>query len=143
MTLPPGILNECFRLRWGIEKLFDQQEQKLDERKAWATSETAKTTQALSICITHNLLVLFKASLKRDENIDDTKVSNDYLNKLVVRECKATKAGRLFPRALYAALYRPTEISLQFIRWLRSGLVRSILYNQAIALLRPLMAAYI
>ena len=107
------------------------------------TSETAKITQALSICITHNLLVLFKAALKRDENIDDTKVSNDYLNKLVVRESKARKAGRIFPQALYVALYRPTEISLQFIRWLRSGLVRSILYNQAIALLRPLMAAYI
>lgn len=143
MTLPPGILNECFRLRWNIEKLFDQQEQKLDERKAWATSETAKTTQALSICITHNLLLLFKASLKREENIEDTKVSNDYLNKLDVREGKAREAGRIFPKALYAALYRPTEISLQLIRWLRSCIVRSTLYNQAIALLRPLMAVYI
>ena len=143
MTLPPGILNECLRLRWGIEKLFDQQEQKLDERKAWATTENAKTTQALSICITHNLLLLFKASLKRDENIEDTKVSSDYLKKLDVRESKAKKAGRIFPKALYVALYRPTEVSLQFIRWLRSSLVRSTLYNQAITLLRPLMAAYI
>jgi len=143
MTLPPGVLNECFRLRWGIEKLFDQQEQKLDERKAWATSENAKTTQALSICITHNLLLLFKASLKRDEDIEDTKVSSDYLKKLDVRENEAKKAGRIFPKVLYIALYRPTEMSLQFIRWLRGGLVRSTLYNQAITLLRPLMAAYI
>ena len=27
MTLPPGVLSECYRLRWRIEKAFDQQEQ--------------------------------------------------------------------------------------------------------------------
>jgi hypothetical protein len=35
------VLCETYRLRWRIEKSFDQQEQKLDERKAWATSDTA------------------------------------------------------------------------------------------------------
>jgi hypothetical protein len=34
MTLPPGVLSECYRLRWRIEQTFDQPEQKLDERKA-------------------------------------------------------------------------------------------------------------
>lgn len=143
MTLPPGILNECFRLRWKIEKLFDQQEQKLDERKSWATSETAKSTQALSICITHNLLMLFKATLKRDEEIEDTKVSHAYHADLDKREAKARKAGRIFPKALYVALYRPTEISLQFIRWLRSSLMRSTFYRRAVELLRPLMECYL
>ena len=30
-----------------------------------------------------------------------------------------------FPKKLYLALYRPSELSLQFIRWLRSCLQRS------------------
>ena len=34
MTLPPGVLSECYRLRWRIEKAFNQPEQKLDERQA-------------------------------------------------------------------------------------------------------------
>ena len=34
MTLPPGVLSECYRRRWRIEQAFDQQEQKLDERQA-------------------------------------------------------------------------------------------------------------
>ena len=42
MTLSPSALNPCCRLRWNIEKAFDQQEQKLDERKAWTASETGK-----------------------------------------------------------------------------------------------------
>ena len=46
MTLPPGDLNQVRRLRWNIEKAYDQQEQKLDERKAWTTSETGKRIQA-------------------------------------------------------------------------------------------------
>jgi hypothetical protein len=28
MTLPPGALNQARRLRWNIEKAYDQQEQK-------------------------------------------------------------------------------------------------------------------
>ncbi len=40
-------------------------------------------------------------------------------------------------------LVRPTEVSLQFIRWLRAGLTRPTCYRQAIAQLRPLMLAYL
>jgi len=143
MTLPPGVLSECYRLRWLIEKAFDQQEQKLDERKAWGKSETAKSIQAIAICIAHNLLKIFTANLKRDENIQDSKVIRAYHKDLDKRENEALKAGRPFPKVLYLALYRPTELSLQFIRWMRSCLIRSTPYKQALLLLRPLMDAYI
>ena len=143
MTLPPGVLCECYRLRWLIEKAFNQQEQKLDERKAWATSDTAKSIQALSICIAHNLLQLFKATIKDEEGIEDTKVILAYHKDLEKREATAKKAGRIFPTALYLALYRPTELSLQFIRWLRSHISRPTCYRQALAALRPLMLAYL
>jgi hypothetical protein len=72
MTLPPGALNQCHRLRWNIEKAFDQQEQKLNERKAWSASEAGKRIQAIAMSIVHNLLRLFEAKLKSEEDIQDT-----------------------------------------------------------------------
>ena len=63
IALPPGILSEVYRLRWKIEKAFDQQERKLDEGNAWATSDTAKEIQAIAICLAHNLLQILRATL--------------------------------------------------------------------------------
>jgi hypothetical protein len=36
-----------------------------------------------------------------------------------------------------------TELSLQFIRWLRSHIFRAACYRQALDALRPLMLAYL
>jgi hypothetical protein len=141
MTLPPGALNQCRRLRWNIEKAFDQQEQKLDERKAWTASEAGKRIQAIAMSIVHNLLRLFEAKLKSEEGIQDTKVIKAWQKDLAKRAEKARAAGRHLPIKLYQALYRPTEVSLPFIRWRRIGLTRPTCYRQAIEQLRPLMLA--
>jgi hypothetical protein len=143
MNHSPGSLNQCRRLRWNIEKAFDQQEQKLDERKAWATSETGKRIQAIAMSIAHNLLRLFAAKLKSEEGIEDSKVIRAWQKDLGKRMEKARVAGRVLPVKLYQALYRPTEVSLQFIRWLRVGLIRPTCYRLAIDRLRPLMHAYL
>lgn len=143
MNYTPGALNQCRRLRWNIEKAFDQQEQKLDERKAWATSETGKRIQAIAMGIAHNLLRLFTTKLKSEEEIEDSKVIKAWQKDLVKRAVKARAAGRTMPVKLYQALYRPTEVSLQFIRWLRVGLMRPTCYRLALERLRPLMRAYL
>ncbi len=39
--------------------------------------------------------------------------------------------------------YRPTEMSLEFIRWLRVSLTRPTSLRRAIEQLRPLMLAYL
>ena len=143
MTLSPGALNQCRRLRWNIEKAFDQQEQKLDERKAWSTSEAGKRIQSIAMSIVHNLLRLFEAKLKSEEGIEDTKVIKAWQKDLAKRVEKARVAGRHLPVKLYQALYRPTEVSLQFIRWLRVCLTRPTCYRRAIEQLRPLMLAYL
>ena len=57
---------------------------------------------------------------------------------LVKRAGNALKAERKFPEKLYKGLYRPTEVSLQFIHWLRVSLTRPTCYRQAIKQLRPL-----
>ena len=143
MTLSPGALNQCRRLRWNIEKAFDQQEQKLDERKAWSTSEAGKHIQSIAMSIVHNLLRLFEAKLKSEEGIEDTKVIKAWQKDLAKRVEKARVAGRHLPVKLYQALYRPTEVSLQFIRWLRVCLTRPTCYRRAIEQLCPLMLAYL
>lgn len=143
MTLPPGVINQVRRLRWNIEKMFNLHERKLDEGKAWTANDTGRRIQAFAISITHNLLRLFKAKIKTEEGIEDTKVINAWHKRLDVRAEAAAKAGRVLPLELYKALYRPTEESLQFIRWLRSVIVRSTCYRVALALLRPLMEKYL
>ena len=143
MTLSPGALNQCRRLRWNIEKAFDQQEQKLDERKAWSTSEAGKRIQSIAMSIVHNLLRLFEAKLKSEEGIEDTKVIKAWQKDLAKRVKKARVAGRHLPVKLYQTHYRPTEVSLKFIRWLGVCLTRPTCYRQAIEQLRPLMLAYL
>jgi hypothetical protein len=91
--------------------------------------------------IVHNLLRLFEAKLKSEEGIEYTKVIKAWQKDLAKRVEKACAADCHLPIKLYQALYRPTEVSLQFIRWLRVGLTRSTCYRQAIAQLRPLMLA--
>lgn len=143
MTLPPGVLNQVRRLRWNIEKIFNQHERKLEETKAWSANDTGKRIQAIAICIAHNLLRLFGAKLQREEAIVDTKLIRAWHQRLAERAKMAAQAGRDLPLKLYQDLYRPTEVSLQFIRWLRSMLARATCYRQALALLRPLMEKYL
>ncbi len=66
--------------------------------------------------IVHNLLRLFEAKLKSEEGIEDTKVIKAWHKDLAKRVEKARAADRHLPTKLYQALYRPTEVSLQFIR---------------------------
>ena len=118
-------------------------ERKLDEHKAWCANDTGKRIQALAICIAHNLLKLFNAKLKGEEGIEDAKLVRAWNKDLAKRAAAAAAAGRSLPLKLYQALYRPTEVSLQFLRWLRCALSRPTCYSQALARLRPLMEAYI
>ena len=65
MTLPPGILVLIYKQRWDVEKTFDELKSKLVEKKAWGNSPTAKSTQALFLCLTHNLMVLLEEDIRR------------------------------------------------------------------------------
>ncbi len=56
--IPPGLIAYLYKTRWDIEKIFDQVKNKLAEKKAWATSFTAKNMQAQFICLAHNLMLI-------------------------------------------------------------------------------------
>jgi hypothetical protein len=46
MTLEPGLLVLLYKTRWEIEKVFDETKTKLQEKKSWATTTTAKEMQS-------------------------------------------------------------------------------------------------
>jgi len=53
---------------------------KLSEKKAWATSDTAKNMQAQFICIVHNLMLILEQCLKKEgvENVRDMRDMGPY-----------------------------------------------------------------
>ena len=71
-----------------------------------------------------NLLRLSETQPKTEEHIEHTKVIKAWQKDLGKRAEKARAAGRHLPVTLYQALHRPTEVSLQSIRWLRVSLMR-------------------
>ncbi len=142
MTLPPGLIAFLYKMRWDIEKVFDQKKNKLHEQKAWATSTTARCQQAHFTALAHNMMVLFELLLKVQEGISDEKVENKQLARLRRVNHHIRQRG-LKPNPLVANLARITQRSLQFIRWLRCYLFGETPYERAIEVLRPYMAAYI
>ena len=35
MTLPPGLIALLYKLRWDVEKVFDEAKNKLEQQQAW------------------------------------------------------------------------------------------------------------
>lgn len=54
MTLPPGLIAFLYKMRWDIEKTFDEKKTKLGVKRAWATTPTARCRQAHFVCLAHN-----------------------------------------------------------------------------------------
>ena len=107
-----------YRMRWDIEKVFDDVKNKLHETKAWASSETAKSNQATLICIAHNLMRLFERNIKLEYGIENAAEQRRKAKRLAKLEKDAKKKGRRLPK-LYVALQRVTQLSVKFIRWIR------------------------
>lgn len=133
MTLPPGLLVLLYKHRWDIEKVFDELKNKLEERKSWASTPTAKTIQAHFLCLTHNLMVLLENQILREEGVENTceRERKDQ------RKKEAEKGGANF---ISTALQRFTVRSLKFIRWLRNFLYREARWVDALARLRQIYA---
>ncbi|MFT4638724.1 MAG: hypothetical protein ACI8T1_002047, partial [Verrucomicrobiales bacterium] len=120
LTLPPGVVVHLYRMRWNIEKVFDETENKLHENKGWGVSANAKRMQAEFTALTHNLMLLFEAKVEREEEIRDEKVERKYQVELKRRTKEASKLGRCLPKMVERLRRRATQFSCQFIRWLRN-----------------------
>ena len=64
-----------------------------------------------------NLLRLFGAKIEREEAIVDTKIVRARHQRLAGSAEMAAQADRDLPLKVYQDLWRPTDVSLQFIRW--------------------------
>ncbi len=142
LTLPPGLLAFLYKLRWDIEKIFDQVKNKLLEQKAWAKSETAKIQQAHFIALAHNLMVLLNHQIETEEGISDEK-SQRKRKQTRSKELKQLQLNGEHMNSLVLNWKRATQRCLQFIRWLRHCLENQTPWRESVSLLRPLMQRYL
>ncbi len=142
LNLPPGLIAFIYKLRWDVEKVFDEKKNKLLEKKAWAKSKRAKSQQAHFIALAHNLMVWLERDLESQEEIVDDKSIDKKRKRLSEAEELVRQRG-LTPNPLVQNCLRITERSLQFIRWLRHTLRSQTSWTEAVAQLRPFMAKYL
>lgn len=138
-TLPPGVIAHLYRLRWEIEKTFDELKNKLGETKAWASSANAKAMQAHFLCLAHNLMILCEAELARVHGVRNEAEFTRRAHRLAKEEKRLAKENLILPM-LVRTLQRLTVRSVKFIRWLRVQLFLQPHHEPAIAALRQLYA---
>ncbi|MFQ5485193.1 MAG: transposase [Desulfobacterales bacterium] len=132
--LPPGLIAYLYKTRWDLEKIFDQVKNKLCEKKAWATSFTAKNMQAQFICMAHNLMLFLEQCLAKKGCTNDTE---DIRRRKRLDKCLAQKSTRKAQLPIF--LKRPkraTQRPLKFIRWLRHHLYTNTSWVEAATALR-------
>lgn len=142
LTLPPGLIAFLYKLRWDIEKVFDQVKNKFLEQKAWASSQNAKIQQAQFIALAHNLMVLLNHELETEEDIVDEK-SQHKREQIRAKETEQAQSNGVIINSLVLNWKRVTQRCFQFIRWLRHCLENQTPWREAIDLLRPLMRKYL
>jgi hypothetical protein len=123
-AVQPGVLAQLYRMRWGIEKSFDEVKNKGDEKKDWATSATAKSRQAQFICLSVNLLQLLEHDLGKQgiPNVPEEKLRAARLR----QACEvAAKAKGVLPKTL-RLMQQITQHSVKLIRWVAAQLWNSI-----------------
>jgi hypothetical protein len=139
LTLPPGIIAHLYRLRWDIEKVFDEFKNKLSEKKAWASGATAKTIQAQFLCLMHNLMRLFEVRVLEPAQVHNQAEDRRRLQRLGTVQAQLQGKKEKLPW-LVKVLQRCTQCCVKFIRWLRAFFFSTTSCSQALEVLRALYA---
>jgi hypothetical protein len=139
-NVPPGLIAYLYKTRWDIEKIFDQVKNKLVEKKAWATSDTAKNMQAQFICIAHNLMLILEQCLKK-EGVEN-EIENNRRHKRLDKALASTKTRRDKLPVFLTTPKRPTQLSVKFIRWLRNNLYTNTSWLEAMWALKRIYAVF-
>ena len=134
-TLPPGIIAYLYKMRWDIEKVFDEIKIKCRESKSWGSSPEAKEAQAQFICIAHNLMILMEDRLEIEHRI-----INEHE---LARKEKRAKAQRIMAESvnlvlapMYYQIARMSQRCVPFIRWLRNHIRSRGLWEESLTALR-------
>ena len=137
--LTPGVLAELYRRRWELEKVFDEIKNKLGEKKAWASSQEARTIQGRFVALTENLLLLYERRLEREHGIQNVAEDRRREQRQGWAAAMARAAGRTVSLLLLRAR-KATQRSVKFIRWLQGELLVNLAEALAVARLRQLYA---
>lgn len=135
MTLPPGLIAHLYKMRWEIEKSFDEFKNKLQETKAWASSANAKAIQANLICLAENLLLLLRNHLDVEEDIRNEAEIKRREKRLEQAMTQVSKKGGRLPLPLRTVQHL-TQNSVKFIRWVATLLYLKIPWKRAVSQLR-------
>ncbi|MEI7728076.1 MAG: transposase [Verrucomicrobiota bacterium] len=140
LTLPPGLIAHLYHRRWQIEKVFDCLKNKLNEKKSWATSPTAKAAQAEFLCLTHNLIRRLEHVLASQEGVINKPDGQRHAERLAKQKTATLQAGRRWP-STWATLSQPVQYSVKLIRWLRACFQSGLAWATALPRLRALYAS--
>ena len=138
MTLAPGLLGLLYKTRWEIEKVFDETKTKLQEKKSWATTTTAKERQSHFVALVHNLLLLLQ-DWQQQQGVANTAEIQRRKKRLDQQATELKKTGQTLP-LIYTLLQRFTQATFKLIRWLRVHWHRPTSLSQALLQLRSLYA---
>jgi Transposase DDE domain len=137
--VPPGIIAQLYKMRWDIEKSFDEIKNKLGERKAWAASDTAKEMQAQFICVTLNLVTLLSRRLEVKDGLTNTPEAARRKRRSARARAAETAAGLPQPTPWQVA-QGATQHSVKLYRWVAARMWLPILWHAACDALRILYA---
>lgn len=140
-AIRPGVIVMLYKLRWEVEKLFDSFKNKLEEKKAWASSETAKTMQALFLCLTHNLAVYMNQKIEQEDGLvytfDKARKEKNHKMKQETLESNGVEYTSTWEISLSVS-----QITIKFYRWLRIYATKNTSWNVAVANLGVLYATF-
>ena len=139
-NVSPGLIAYLYKTRWDIEKIFDEVKNKLSEKKAWATSDTAKSMQAQFICLAHNLMLIFEDRLKKPGV--DNEIENKRRNKRLKKSLTLAQLKKEALPIFLTTSKRPTQRSVKFIRWLRNNLFMNTSWRDAAGSLERIYAVF-
>ena len=137
MNLPPGLIAHLYHRRWRIEKVFDCLKNKLNEKKSWAASPTAKAAQAEFLCLTHNLIRGMEERLTTREGVINQPDFTRRAKRLAAQKAATHKAVRSWP-STWDTFLKPVLYSVKLIRWLRSSILSRLTWTTALPRLQAL-----
>lgn len=141
-NIAPGLIAYMYKVRWDIEKVFQQFKSNYQEKKAWGKTNEAKSVQANFLCIVYNLMLILENKVERENGIVDQKVIEKQKRRIAEnREILKRKKLKINPMIL--ALKKSVMMSCQFLRLIRIALDDLTSWSSFIKKLRPRMEVYL
>jgi hypothetical protein len=135
LTIPAYQLVIIYKLRWNIEKVFYQLKSKMEERKSWASSETAKRHHALFECLAHNLILLMEWEMTQ-QGLRDEVEEKKSMGREKTRRNREGSIMKTASNYIGKIITRASHRTVRFIRWLQAALYSYEPLSESIAKLK-------